>query len=54
MAYNNLYEEVANPLFEADGIDYRRAVLPSDPSGYLPEDLGIPFEAAIGSPTPIH
>ena len=46
MAYNNLYHEVANPLFEADGIDYRRAVLPPDPHGYLPDDLVIPSDSA--------
>jgi hypothetical protein len=46
MGYNNLYHEVANPLFEADGVDYRRAVLPSDPDGYLPDDLVIPYESA--------
>jgi hypothetical protein len=46
MVYNNLYREVANPLFEADGLDYRRAVLPSDPDGYLPDDLVIPYESA--------
>lgn len=46
MAYNNLYHEVANPLFEADGVDYRRAVLPPDPHGYLPNDLVAPYEFA--------
>ena len=46
MAYNNLYHEVANPLFEAGGVDYRRGVLPSDPDGYLPDDLVIPYESA--------
>ena len=46
MAYNDLYHEVANPLFEADGVDYRRGVLPSDPDGYLPDDLVIPYESA--------
>jgi hypothetical protein len=46
MAYNNLYHEVANPLFEADGVDYRRAVLPPDPHGYLPDDLVAPYESA--------
>jgi hypothetical protein len=45
MAYNNLYHEVANPLFEADGVDYRRAVLPPDPHGYLPNDLVAPYES---------
>jgi hypothetical protein len=46
VAYNNLYYEVANPLFEADGLDYRRAELPSDPHGYLPDDLVAPYESA--------
>jgi hypothetical protein len=46
MAYNNLYHEVANPLFEAEGVDYRRAVLPPDPHGYLPNDLVAPYESA--------
>jgi hypothetical protein len=45
MVYNNLYHEVANPLFEADGVDYRRAVLPPDPHGYLPNDLVAPYES---------
>jgi hypothetical protein len=43
VAYNNLYYEVGNPLFEADRVDYRRAVLPSDPDGYLPDDLVVPY-----------
>jgi hypothetical protein len=43
VAYNNLYYEVANPLFEMDGVDYRRAVVPSDPHGYLPDDLVVPY-----------
>lgn len=47
MAYNNLYYEVGNPLFEADGVDYRRAVLPSDPDGYLPDDLVVPYGRPI-------
>jgi hypothetical protein len=46
MAYNNLYHEVANPLFESDGIDCQRAVLPLDPHGYLPNDLVSPYESA--------
>ena len=46
MAYNNLYREVANPLFVADGVDYRRSVLPPDPHGYLPNDLVAPYESA--------
>jgi hypothetical protein len=44
--YNNLYYEVANPLFRSDGVDYCRAVLPSDPDGYLPDDLVVPYESA--------
>jgi hypothetical protein len=44
--YNNLYCEVANPLFEMDGVDYRRAELPSDLRGYLPDDLVAPYESA--------
>jgi hypothetical protein len=47
VAYNNLYYEVGNPLFEADGVDYRRAVLPSDPYGYLPDDLVVPYDRPI-------
>jgi hypothetical protein len=47
VAYNNLYYEVGNPLFEADGVDYRRAVLPSDPDGYLPDDLVVPYGRPI-------
>ena len=47
MSYNNLYYEVANPLFEADGVDHRRAVLPSDPHGYLPDDLVVPYGRPI-------
>jgi hypothetical protein len=43
--YCNLYNEVANPLFESDGVDYRRAVFPSDPDGYLPDDLVVPYES---------
>lgn len=46
MAYNNLYNEVANPLFEADGVDYRRSVLRPDPHGYLPNDLVAPYKSA--------
>jgi hypothetical protein len=46
MVYNNLYHQVANPLFEADGVDYRRAVLQPDPHGYLPDDLVAPYESA--------
>lgn len=47
MSYNNLYYEVANPLFQADGVDYRRVVLPSDPYGYLPDDLVVPYGRPI-------
>jgi hypothetical protein len=43
VAYNNLYYGVGNPLFEADGVDYRRAVLPPDPDCYLPKDLVVPY-----------
>jgi hypothetical protein len=43
VAYNNLYYEVGNPLFEADGVDYQRAVLPPDPHDYLPNDLVVPY-----------
>jgi hypothetical protein len=47
MAYNNLYCEVANPLFEMDGVDYLRAVVPSEPHGYLPDDLVVPYGRPI-------
>jgi hypothetical protein len=55
VAYNNLYYEVANPLFEADGVDYRRAVLPPDPHGYLPDDLVAPYASAhrLGNEEPL-
>jgi hypothetical protein len=46
VAYNNLYCEMANPLFAMDGVDYRRAVVLSDPYGYLPNDLVAPYASA--------
>ena len=52
MRFNNLYGEVGNPLFESDGVVFRRAVMPSDLTGYLPDDLVVPIRGATGSPTP--
>ena len=47
MHFNNLYGEVGNPLFESDGVVFQRAVMPSDLTGYLPDDLVVPIRGAI-------
>jgi hypothetical protein len=46
MRFNNLYGEVGNPLFESDGVVFQRALMPSDLTGYLPNDLVAPYESA--------
>jgi hypothetical protein len=46
MRFNNLYGEVGNPLFESDGVVFQRALLPSDLTGYLPDDLVVPIRGA--------
>ena len=47
MHFNNLYGEIGNPLFESDGVVFQRAVMPSDLTGYLPDDLVVPIRGAI-------
>jgi hypothetical protein len=52
--YNNLYGEVGNPLFESDGVVFQRALLPSDTTGYLPDDLVAPVRgAALSDSAPL-
>ena len=46
MRFNNLYGEVGNPLFESDGVVFQRALMPSDLTGYLPDDLVVPIRGA--------
>jgi hypothetical protein len=37
--FSNHYNQLGNPYFEADGNVWDREVMPSDPDGYLPDDL---------------
>jgi hypothetical protein len=37
--FANYYNQLGNPYFEADGHVWYREVMPSDPDGYLPDDL---------------
>ena len=46
MRFNNLYGEVGNPFFESNGVVFQRALMPSDLTGYLPNDLVAPYESA--------
>jgi hypothetical protein len=46
MYFNNLYGEVGNPLFECDGVVFQRTLMPSDATGYLPDDLVVPIHGA--------
>jgi hypothetical protein len=46
MRFNNLYGEVGNPLFESDGVVFQRALMPSDLTDYLPDDLVVPIRGA--------
>jgi hypothetical protein len=43
MRFNNLYGEVGNPLFVSDGVVFQRALMPSDLTRYLPDDLVVPI-----------
>ena len=37
--FANYYGQLGNPYFEAGGNVWEREVMPSDPDGYLPDDL---------------
>jgi hypothetical protein len=54
MYFNNLYGEIGNPLFECEGVVFERALMPSDMTGYLPDDLVVPIQgAALSNSDPL-